>query len=1025
MQIVPRLGVADAGKRRCRGALKITGGGLLLLCLAIASTVAAQPLEWIARGPGPNTQGQVENIANREVVGAINAVAPHPTDANVVYVGAVNGGVWMTSNAMVASPTWAQMTDAQASLSIGALEFDPTDATNQTLLAGIGRFSSLARFGGAQTGLLRTVDGGATWTAIDGGGTLVGLNISGVAPRGNTIVVAATNGGIFRSTNLGVNFTQISGGAGTGLPTGGSFDLASDPTNPARLFTDAGGNGVYRSTDTGATWTKVSDAAMDALISGALSNIEIAVGTSSDVYVAIVTAGQLAGVFRSPDNGATWAAMDLPATAEGGIHPGGQGGTHLSVAADPGNANIVYIGGDRQPSPFPNTIGAVDFSGRLFRGDASQPAGSQFVHLTHSNSLGAAGGGTNSSSAPHADSRDMDVAANGVLIEGDDGGIYRRTNPQTNNGDWFSMNGDIQTTEFHAVAWDADADIVIGGAQDTGTPQQQTPSNVQWQSVSTADGGVAAVDDSSTPGFSTRYSSNQFLGGFRRRVYMGNVFQSQVFPALTPLGGAAAVNAQFYTPIEINTVTPTRLIIGAANGVYESLDQGNTVSAIAPGVAANGLGRDPIAYGAAGNAEILYVGSGSQVFVRTAANPAPLVASASYPGGFVAGIAIDPADPQTAYVVDTGNVYQTTDAGANWNIITGNLAPLGPGTLRSVAYSARTADGLVVVGGDAGVFWAPGPNFSNWRRLGEALPTAPVFELEYDAVDEIVLAGTLGRGAWTLDVGALPDLAIAKADNPDPVPAGGKLVYTLTVANGGAISATDVEVTDTLPAGVSYVSDNGGCSHAAGIVTCDIAQLMPAASVAIAIVVEVNSLLVDNTGSATIVNEASVGGPTPDLDLSDNTDSEDTTVLPGCAGMFATIVGTPGPDHILDTPGDDVIATLAGDDVVVARRGNDKICTGSGDDDIASSAGADHIEAGPGADHVRSGRGDDEIDGGAGDDSIVAGAGDDKIDAGSGDDMISGGPGNDDIDAGPGNDHISGGPGTDTCVNGEVVAGCE
>ncbi len=283
----------------------------------------------------------------------------------------------------------------------------------------------------------------------------------------------------------------------------------------------------------GATWTKVSNAAMDALISGA-NNIEIAVGTSNNVYVAIVNAGQLAGVFRSPDSGATWAAMDLPATVEGGIHPGGQGSIHLSIAADPNNANIVYIGGDRQPGPFPSSIGAVDFSGRLFRGDASQPAGSQFVHLTHSSSMGAVGGGTISSSAPHADSRDMDVAANGVLIEGDDGGIYRRTNPQTNNGDWFSMNGDIQTTEFHAVAWDADADIVIGGAQDTGTPQQQTPSNVQWRSVSTADGGVVAVDDFSTPGFSTRYSSNQNLGGFRRRVYMGNVFQSQVFLVADP-----------------------------------------------------------------------------------------------------------------------------------------------------------------------------------------------------------------------------------------------------------------------------------------------------------------------------------------------------------------------------------------------------------------------------------------------------------------------------------------------------------
>ena len=1058
MQINSRLKAADWQEHRCGGALNIIGGGLLLLCLAVDGTVSAQALEWVPRGPGPNTGGQVENIANREVVGAIHAVAPHPTNADVVYVGAVNGGVWMTSNAMAASPTWVRMTDAEESLSIGALEFDPTDATNQTLVAGIGGFSSFG-VSGARTGLLRTTDG-ATWMSIDGGGALDGLNISGVAPRGNTFVVAATNGGIFRSTDLGANFTQISGGPGTGLPAGASFDLTSDPTNASRLFTNAGGNGVYRSTDSGATWTKVSDAAMDALISVA-GNIEIAVGTSNNVYVAIVTGGQLAGVFRSPDGGATWAAMDLPTTVEGGIHPGGQGNIHLSIAADPNNANIVYIGGDRQASPFPSSIGANDFSGRLFRGDASQPAGSQFVHLTHSNSMGAAGGGTTGGSAPHADSRDMDIAANGVLIEVDDGGIYRRTNPQTNNGDWFSMNGDIQTTEFHAVAWDADANIVIGGAQDTGTPQQPTPSTVQWQSVSTADGGVVAVDDSSTPGFSTRYSSFQFLGAFRRRVYMGNVFQSQAFPALTPVSGAA-LNAQFYTPIEVNAVTPTRLILGAANGVYESLDQGDTVTAIAPTVRANAGGRDPIAYGSAGNADILYVGAGSQVFIRQAAHPAPLAASATYPGGFVAGIAIDPGDPQTAYVVDTGSVYQTADAGATWANITGDLPTLATGTLRSIAYSARTADGLVVVGGDRGVFWAPGPDFSDWSRLGAGLSTVPVFELEYDAADEIILAGTLGRGAWTLDLGELPDLAIAKTDNPDPVPAGGVLAYTLTVTNNGPGVASDVQVTDTLPTGVTHISDNGNCTPGTGTVTCPIPELMATDSVAIEIVVEVDGLLVDNTGSATIVDEASAGGPTPDLDLSDNTDSENTSVLPGCGGMFATIVGTPADDHFLDTAADDVIAALAGDDAVGAHLGgDDAICggggndhvvdsagdneidtgpgddavgagsgddaidTGSGNDSIRAQSGDDTIDAGPGDDHVNTGSGNDGIAAGSGNDNIAAGRGNDAVEAGPGDDNVNAGPGDDDVNAGPGDDLINGGAGTDTCVGGEVVSQCE
>jgi hypothetical protein len=37
-----------------------------------------------------------------------------------------------------------------------------------------------------------------------------------------------------------------------------------------------------------------------------------------------------------------------------------------------------------------------------------------------------------------------------------------------------------------------------------------------------------------------------------------------------------------------------------------------------------------------------------------------------------------------------------------------------------------------------------------WGELGIGLPNAPVWDLEYDATDGVLLAATLGRGAWTL-----------------------------------------------------------------------------------------------------------------------------------------------------------------------------------------------------------------------------------------------------------------------------------
>jgi photosystem II stability/assembly factor-like uncharacterized protein len=725
---------------------------------------------WTPQGPRPTTGGQVEGIVDGEVVGAIKAVAAHPTNPDIVYVGSVNGGVWRTTNARNARPTWEQLTDAQRSLSVGALEFDPTDSTHRTLVAGSGRFSSLSRIGGSLIGLLRTTDSGATWMTLDAGGTFTAFHICDVAPRGQTIVIATNPAGVFRTTDAGGSWMQVSGAAGTGLPAGISFALAGIPNKPAHLFAHIGTAGLFRSTDTGATWSKVSDPSMDALLSLAV-NVRIAVGALAggfelfvdNVYVAIAgPGGRLSGLFRSGDSGYTWMALDLPSTIEAGgvsvgIHPGGQASIHLSLAADRVNHNVVYIGGDRQPNAqegglsstapqFPNAIGARDFSGRLFRVDAGQPPGSQSAHLTHSN--------TASNTAPHADSRSIAVDAQGDLIEGDDGGIYRRRSPLTNTDDWVSMNGDLQTTEFHSAAWDAISRTAIGGAQDTGTPQQPPPQlpgqASRWPSVSTGDGGVVLAE-TTTLGASVRYSSFQFLIDFRREVYIAGGWQSRATVPLGVLGGGAPVQAQFYTPLELNQIEANRLIIGAANGVYESDDQGDTVRAVGPGIQVNSLDAAPIAYGAWNNLHVLYVGSGSSVFVRTAADPTPLAVSSGYPGtARVLGIAIPPAEANTAFAIDAGRVFHTTDAGVTWTDVTGNLLTLGGIVLRSVAYCADLGMGRVIVGTNAGVFAAAGPAFNSWSVLGSGLPTVPVLRLRYSTRSRVLLAGTLGRGAWTL-----------------------------------------------------------------------------------------------------------------------------------------------------------------------------------------------------------------------------------------------------------------------------------
>src|SRR5215813_2783742 len=281
---------------------------------------------WTAQGPGPTRDGQTENVTpNDEVVGAIHAVAAHPTDPNILYVGGVNSGIWRTGNAKAASPTWTPLTDNFPSLSIGALEFDPTDPTRRTLVAGIGRFSSFGRNGGPLTGILRTTDGGDNWTQIRPQ-ILLNQNISGVAARGATLLASsttATTGGLFRSVDGGSNWVRVSGATGTGLPAGGIFDLVGDPdlSRLNRFYVSVQSTGIFRSDNGGANWTNISsgDPTLNPVITNAQNtNAEMAVASNSRLYVIVVvnivdvgSRAQCIGFTDNPAAGATWTAMEL------------------------------------------------------------------------------------------------------------------------------------------------------------------------------------------------------------------------------------------------------------------------------------------------------------------------------------------------------------------------------------------------------------------------------------------------------------------------------------------------------------------------------------------------------------------------------------------------------------------------------------------------------------------------------------------------------------------------------------------
>lgn len=228
--------------------------------------------------------------------------------------------------------TWTALNEANgiSDLYLGTLAMNPGNP--DVLLTG----SSDINYPNVVTGLFVTLDGGTTWTrgAFTSGGHPGGMwNAVAYAPGDPNVAYAAGPASFLRSTDMGRTWTVMAGGgAGSygppGLLPGVPVALAVDPRNANRVFQNNYTGGNFLTEDGGVTWTLASK--------GYVGSQTYAVA-ADPTAPGRVYAGGRPGIFRSDDGGETWLGLNSQTGQEAYF------GTPIAYAPDPSQPGTVLI----------------------------------------------------------------------------------------------------------------------------------------------------------------------------------------------------------------------------------------------------------------------------------------------------------------------------------------------------------------------------------------------------------------------------------------------------------------------------------------------------------------------------------------------------------------------------------------------------------------------------------------------------------------------------------------------------------
>ena len=645
--------------------------------------------------------------------GRVTAVAPATN--GTVYIGTASGGVWRS----VSGGPWAPLTDNQCNLMIGAVTVDPV--IPNVIYAGTGEYNTNS-WG---CGILRSTDGGATWTQL--GATSFRVSVNGV-PSGSAsfskilvsrpapdpsyapILLGATNVGVFRSVDGGASWSYVLRGT--------TASIVAHPTRAGVLFagnTDyftTANRGLYVSTDYGATWTLRPGLPPDP---SAIQRIELATSPAAPDKVFALLGGQnsrFIGLFVWDDAAGTWRQLGAR-----GVYTGDQRGDFgtqawydLAIAVDPRDANRIYMAGVRA---FRSTDGGATFA----------PMAMEI----------------------HADwhSIVIDPVNPDILHAGTDGGAFVSTDA---GNSWVSRNSGLAIAQYYpGISATPNGNVVLGGSQDNGT-HSFTGSNF-WNGVLGGDGGYTAIAPND-PGI--RYVETQWNNG-------PSIYRIDATSFREIINGISTSDrAAFIPPYVIDPITPGKLYFGT-HRLYMTGSEGLSWGAISSDLS-KGSGFITAIGLSSANTQTIYVGANDGMVNVTRDLVTFTPSTTGLPNRWITDIAVDVNDATHALLTvsgfGSGHAFETKNAGASWTDISAGL-PDAP------ANAIAFVPGGVMIGTDVGVYQTSAPGVA-WTPGPPGIPNVIVNDLITIPSTTMVVAGTYGRGMFAYYVGGEP--AVLRGD---------------------------------------------------------------------------------------------------------------------------------------------------------------------------------------------------------------------------------------------------------------------